>query len=318
MRKLVVYAPKYLKVDREAFEKMLPAGEWQLETVVRPEELAEIIEDAEILVAFPCEKDILLKGHRLKWVQALSVGVDAVPLKELMDQGAVVTNGKGIHRIHMAEYAIAAMVMLARSMHLLMQRQFKGQWDRKSLQGEINGATLGILGLGTIGEEVARKAQFMGMRVIGLKNHPRQVPHVEQVVGMDAIEWLFSESDYIVNLLPGTPATEHLINRALLEKMKPEACLINMGRGSTIQETDLIEVLRQGKIRAFWSDVFEEEPLPENSPLWQMENVVITPHICGESTKYMEKAMEIISHNLQVYLSGEGTMMNLVDPQKGY
>ncbi|MEN1761877.1 D-2-hydroxyacid dehydrogenase [Anoxynatronum sibiricum] len=318
MRKLVVYAPKYLKVDREAFEKLLPADEWQLETVIRPEELAEIIEDAEVLVAFPCEMDILRKGRRLKWVQALSVGVDAFPLKELIDQGAVVTNGKGIHRIHMAEYAIAAMVMLARSIHLLMRRQFSGQWDRKSLQGEINGATLGILGLGTIGEEVAHKAQFMGMRVFGLKNNPREVPHVEKVVGMESIEWLFSESDYIVNLLPGTPATEHLVNRALLEKMKPEACLINMGRGSTIKETDLIEVLREGKIRAFWSDVFEAEPLPENSPLWHMENVVITPHICGESTKYMEKAMEIISHNLQVYLSGEGTMMNLVDPQKGY
>lgn len=319
MRKMVVYAPKYLNVQRHAVEPLLnPDENWELHIVLKPDELEKIIHDAEVLVAFPCSKDIILKGKNLKWVQALSVGVDAFPLEELMAQGAMVTNGKGIHRIHMAEYAIAAMVMLARNVHLFMRRQFESTWDRRSLQGEINGATLGILGLGTIGQEVARKAEFMGMRVLGLKNNPAPVPHVEKVVGMEDIEWFFGECDYIVNLLPGTPETEHLVDRRLLEKMKPEACLINMGRGTTVKEADLIPVLQEGGIRAFWSDVFEEEPLPEDSPLWKMENVVITPHICGESTKYMEKAMEIIGHNLKVYQTGEGTMMNVVDPSKGY
>lgn len=319
MRKMVVYAPKYLKVIREDIEKHLdPAEKWQLDIVLKPEELEKIIQEAEILVAFPCKKDIILEGKKLKWVQALSVGVDAFPLEELMAQGAVVTNGKGIHRIHMAEYAIAAMVMLARNVHIFMRRQFEGNWDRRSDQGEINGATLGILGLGTIGQEVARKAAFMGMRVIGLKNNPSPIPYVERVVGMDDIGWLFRESDYLVNLLPGTPDTEHMVDASLLNQMKPSACLINMGRGSTVKEEDLITALEEGKIRAFWSDVFEQEPLPENSPLWRMENVVITPHICGESTKYMEKAMDIIGHNLKVYQTGEGDMINVVDPQKGY
>ncbi|MDW7672552.1 MAG: D-2-hydroxyacid dehydrogenase, partial [Bacillota bacterium] len=313
MRKIVVYAPKYLKVEREAFEGLLDSAEdWQLDIVSKTEDLEQIIADAEVLVASPCDREIIKMGQNLKWVQALSVGVDAFPLEELMAQGAVVTNGKGIHRIHMAEYAIAAMVMLARNVPVFMRRQIEGRWDRKVLQGEINGATLGILGLGTIGREVARKAEFMGMRVIGLKNHPTPVPHVEKVVGMDEINWLFSESDYIVNLLPGTPDTEHLVDHRLLEQMKPEACLINMGRGSTVKEADLIPALKEGRIRAFWADVFEEEPLPADNPLWQMENVVITPHICGESTKYMKKAMEIIEHNLKVYQTGEGTMRNVV------
>lgn len=319
MGKIVVYAPKHLKVVREDIEKHLdPAEKWELDIVLKPEELEKIISEAEILVAFPCSKDILLKGKNLKWVQALSVGVDAFPLEELMARGAVVTNGKGIHRVHMAEYAIGAMVMLARNVHVFMRRQFEGTWDRRSEQGEINGATLGILGLGTIGQEVARKAAFMGMRVIGLKNNPSPVTHVEKVVGMEDIGWLFSESDYIIDLLPGTPETKHLVDAALLNQMKRSACLINMGRGTTVKEADLIPVLQEGKIRAFWSDVFEQEPLPEDSPLWKMDNVVITPHICGESTKYMEKAMEIIGHNLKVYQSGEGEMMNVVDPQKGY
>ncbi len=319
MRKMVVYAPKYLKVERKEIVKYLnPSKDWQLDIVLKPEDLEKIIPEAEILVAFPCNKDILLKGKNLKWVQALSVGVDAFPLEELMAQGAVVTNGKGIHRIHMAEYSIAAMVMLARNVHTFMRRQFDVTWDRRSEQGEIHGATLGILGLGTIGQEVARKAAFMGMRVIGLKNNPTPVPHVEKVVGMEDIGWLFSESDYIINLLPGTPETEHLVDASLLNQMKHSACLINMGRGSTVKEADLIPVLQENKIRAFWADVFEEEPLPEDSPLWKLENVVITPHICGESTKYMKKAMEIISHNLKVYQTGEGEMMNVVDPLKGY
>lgn len=319
MGKMVVYAPKYLKVERSEIEKHLnPSRDWQLDIVLKPEELEKIIPEAEILVAFPCNKDIMLKGKNLKWVQALSVGVDAFPLEELMAQGAVVTNGKGIHRIHMAEYATMAMVMLARNVHIFMRRQFEGSWDRRSEQGEINGATLGVLGLGTIGQEVARKAAFMGMRVIGLKNNPKPVPHVEKVVGMEGIGWLFSESDYIINLLPGTPETEHMVDASLLSQMKRSACLINMGRGSTVKEADLISVLKEGKIRAFWSDVFEQEPLPKDSPLWNMENVVITPHICGESTKYMEKAMEIIGHNLKVYQTGEGEMINVVDPQKGY
>jgi len=135
---------------------------------------------------------------------------------------------------------------------------------------------------------------------------------------MEEIGWLFRESDYLINLLPGTWETEHLVDASLLKQMKPSACLINMGRGTTVKEADLIPVLQEGKIRAFWSDVFEQEPLPEDSPLWKMENVVITPHICGESTKYMEKAMEIIGHNLKVYQTEEGEMMNLVDPKKGY
>ncbi len=319
MRKLAVYAPKYLKVQREAIEALLdPSEKWELDIVLKPSELEDIIQEAEVLIAFPCNRDVVRKGKKLKWVQALSVGVDAFPLEELVAQGAVVTNGKGIHRIHMAEYATAAMVMLARNVHLFMRRQAEGLWDRKSLQGEIHGAVLGILGLGTIGQEVAKKAAFMGMRVIGLKNNPLPTPHVEKVVGMEGIEWFFGECDYIVNLLPGTPETEHLVNRRLLEKMKRSACLINMGRGSTVKEADLIPILKEGRIRAFWSDVFEEEPLPESSPLWQMENVVITPHICGESTKYMEKAMDIIAHNLKVYQTGEGAMINVVDPSKGY
>ncbi len=319
MRKIVIHAPTYLNAKREPVEALLqPAEDWQVIMVHKPDELEKVIEDAEILVTHPCPKEIILKGRKLKWLQALSVGVDAFPLETLIANGVIITNGKGIHSIHMAEYAIAALVCLARSIHVMMRHQFEHTWNRKIPQGEIYGATLGILGLGTIGREVARKADLMGMRIIGMKTSPSPVPHVEKVIDLTQIDRLFTDSDYIINLLPGTAHTEHLIDQRLLSLMKPEACLINMGRGSTVKQDDLIEILKARRIRAFWSDVFEEEPLPENDPLWQMDNVVITPHMCGESTKYMQKAMTIIEHNLKVYQTGEGTMMNMIDPAKGY
>jgi D-2-hydroxyacid dehydrogenase (NADP+) len=319
MRKIVIHAPSYLNAKREPVEALLhPAEDWQVIMVHKLDELEQVITDAEILVTHPCPKEIVLKARNLKWLQALSVGVDAFPIETLISRGVTITNGKGIHSIHMAEYAIAALVCLARSIHLMLRHQFEHTWNRKIPQGEINGATLGILGLGTIGREVARKADLMGMRVIGLKTSPSPVPHVEKVIDLTQIDRLFTDSDYIINLLPGTANTEHLVNHRLLSKMKPEACLINMGRGSTVNQDDLIEILKARKIRAFWSDVFEVEPLPEDNPLWQMDNVVITPHMCGESTKYMQKAMTIIEHNLSVYQTGEGIMMNMIDPAKGY
>ena len=319
MRKMVVHAPAYLQPDKEIFESHFEEYKgWEVIIVNKPEQLSEVIEEAEILVTHPCPKEIVLKGNKLKWLQALSVGVDAFPLAELRQRGVIITNGKGIHRIHMAEYAIAAMIMLARSVHLMMRNQTQNRWYRKIPQGEINGATLGILGLGTIGQEVAKKASFMGMKVLGIKKHPAPLPHVDQVKGMDQLGWLFSECDYIINLLPGTSETKDLVDKDLMSKMKKSACLINMGRGTTIKEADLITFLQEGGLRAFWSDVFEEEPLPESSPLWQMDNVVITPHICGESIRYLDKAMEIIKHNVKVYQSGTGKMINLVDPDKGY
>lgn len=319
MRKLVIYAPAYLPVNRKSVESLLePGADWRVEVVFKPEELDQVIRDAEVLIAFPTDPDIIARGTKLRWVQALSVGVDAFPVKVLTERGVVMTNGKGIHQIHMAEYAIGAMIMLARSLPVLMRRQFRGEWKRTSFQGEINGTTVGILGLGTIGREVARRAAFMGMRVIGVKNRPEPVSHVTQVMGPEAMDQVFAQSDYLINLLPGTPDTYQVIDWRLLSLMKPEACLINMGRGQTIKEADLIRVLQEGGIRFFWSDVFEEEPLPPESPLWGMENVVITPHICGESRHYMDKAMGIIAHNLKVYQTGKGRMINRVDLSKGY
>jgi phosphoglycerate dehydrogenase-like enzyme len=132
------------------------------------------------------------------------------------------------------------------------------------------------------------------------------------------MEAVFKQSDYVINLLPYTPDTEGLIDKAMFGAMKKSACFINLGRGPTVNQTDLIDALQKKMIRALFSDVYAEEPLPENSPLWEMENVVLTPHNAGVSQKYLARAMDIVRHNLQVYVNNSGEMMNVVDLDKGY
>ncbi len=282
-------------------------------------QLLEKLRHTEILLTFiHCSHEMLAAAPELKWIQAISAGVDFMDMAEIRRRGILVTNGRGIHKIHMAEFALAAMIDLARGFHLMFRNQMQKKWDRSVPQGEIYGATVGILGLGAIGLEIAKKAAFMGMRVIGVKRSPEPLEFVEEVYGQDEMGVVFSKSDYVINLLPSTAGTEKLIDRRCFDLMKPSACFINIGRGRTVNEQDLIDVLRRKKIRALVSDVYYTEPLPSDSPLWELDNVILTPHICGASPRYMERAMQIIEHNLNVYVGGKGQMINVVDVEAGY
>jgi len=282
--------------------------------------LSEHLKDAEVYITFfRFKKEFLDSAPNLKWVQGISAGVDALPLDEIRRRGILLTNGRGIHKIHMAEYAIGAMISLARNFHLMFRNQLKHKWDNKTVaQGEINGATVGILGLGSIGMEIARRASLFGMHVIGVKNNPKPMDYVEKVYKPCEMGEVFSQSDYIINLLPSTNETREVINKNYFDLMKSTSCFINMGRGTTVNEKDLVDALKDNKMRALVTDVYSEEPLPEDNPLWNLENVILTPHVCGMSTKYMDRAMEIIEHNMGVYASGQGTMMNVVDTERGY
>jgi phosphoglycerate dehydrogenase-like enzyme len=283
------------------------------------EKLPALLKETEILLTFfQCDRKTIDAAPQLKWIQAITAGVDYMALDEIGRRDIVLTNGRGIHKIHMAEYAVAAMINLARGFHLMFRNQLQKKWERAVPQEEIHGATVGIIGLGAIGAAIAQKAAFMGMHVIGVKRTPGPVEHVEEVHAPDDMAAVFRRSDYIINLLPYTPETEKLIDRRFFDQMKPTACFINIGRGPTVNEDDLIEALRNKKIRAMVSDVYYTEPLPPESPLWDLDNVILTPHISGVSPQYMARAMQIIAHNLDVYLSGQGEMINIVDTQTGY
>jgi phosphoglycerate dehydrogenase-like enzyme len=317
MNKLVVYFP----APEEFIDRLNSLSDkFELIACKDKSELEFHLAGMEVLItlfAWP-DAEMIRQASRLRWIQALTAGVDFLPLKEIEKQGIILTSGRGIHKIYITEYAIAAMINLARNFHLMFRNQLKGKWDRSVPQDEINGSTVGILGLGSIGQEVARKASLLGMRVIGAKNDAAPVEGVQQVYGPAKLDEIFKQSDYIINLLPDSPATIGLIDKSFFSLMKKSACFINLGRGSTVNQTDLFEALQNKTIRALVSDVYEKEPLPEDHPLWQLDNVILTPHIAGVSPKYLERAMDIVEYNLQTYISGVGEMRNVVEFMKGY
>ena len=317
MNKLVVYFH-----PPEELIKLLSELSNKFKTVICKDraELESHLQETEILITlfdWP-DAEMIRVASKLRWIQALTAGVDFFPLTAIQEKGILLTNGRGIHRIYITEYAIAAMINLARNFHQMFRNQIRIKWDRSVIQDEIHGKTVGILGLGSIGQEIARKASMLGMRVVGVKNDPIALEGVDHVYGPSQMGEVFKQSDYVINLLPETPETTGLIDKSFFDVMDKSACFINLGRGSTVNQTDLIDALQAKTIRAMVSDVYEKEPLPEDSPLWKLDNVILTPHIAGVSPKYLQRAMKIIEHNIQIYTSQTGEMMNLVNLTKGY
>ena len=213
MNKLVVY----FRPPEEFIEHLSDLSDkFELILCKDRDELESHLAETEILItlfAWP-DAEMIRQASQLRWIQALTAGVDFLPLKEIEDQGITLTSGRGIHKIYIAEYAIAAMINLARNFHLVFRNQLKSKWDRSVPQGEINGSTVGILGLGSIGQEIARKASILGMRVIGVKNGPIPLEGVDHVYGPTEMDEVFKQSDYVINLLPDTPQTIGLIDKS--------------------------------------------------------------------------------------------------------
>ena len=317
MRKCVIYLEfpeKYIsqlkKIDNH----------YEFVSCTDKSELMKHLPEMEILVIFVAkfEAELLGLAPNLKWIQAITAGVDNLPLKEINDRRIILTNARGIHKIQMAEFTIAAMINFARNFHLMHRNQIKGVWDRSMPQAEIYGKVAGIIGLGSIGEEIARKASFFGMRVLGVRKNPQPMKYVDQVYGIEEMDAVFQESDYIINLLPLTAGTQKIIDKDYFSAMKKTACFINIGRGPTVNQADLVDALKSNQIGGLVADVYEEEPLPEDSPLWKLENVILAPHIAGVSPNYMKRAMDVIRHNLKVYVSQSGELMNFIDCSSGY
>ena len=317
MNKLIVYfrAPeKFITQLNDISDKLT------IVVCTKEDELKSHLPETVILITLFSGLDTktIRLASRLKWIQALTAGVDFFPLDEIKRQEIILTNGRGIHKINIAEYAIAAMINLARNFHLMFTNQIRGKWDRSLPQDKIHGKIVGILGLGSIGQEIARKASMLGMHVIGVKYNPHPLEGVDNVYGPTEMAEVFKQSDYVINLLPHTPKTKGQIDKTFFAMMNKSACFINLGRGATVNQDDLINALRTKTIRALVSDVYEEEPLSEDNPLWKLDNVILTPHVAGVSPVYLERAMEIIRHNLRVYISRSGEMMNVVDLTLGY
>jgi len=304
------------------------------------ERIREAAPDAEIVVvkspedwteevAKKCESfDIFLgilldmwidKLPNLKWAQLASAGADWVLRSpEVVKRDVVLTNASGVHAVPISEHILSMMFAFARSLPQYMRSQFNGKWERRANIIELEGTTVGLVGVGKIGEKTAQKAKALNMQVLGVRRNPdRTSPYVDTMYGPDGLHDMLKQSDWVVLAAAGTAETDGIIGEAELAVMKPSAVIINIARGSMIVEDALVKALQEKRIAGAGMDVFENEPLPEDSPLWQMPNVIITPHVAGGTPYYVDRLMDIFVENLKRYQAGE-SLMNVVDKKLGY
>ncbi|MGI6238778.1 MAG: D-2-hydroxyacid dehydrogenase [Christensenellales bacterium] len=271
--------------------------------------------DAEIVVTWSNRAAAACaKSDAVRWIQVLSAGVDALPLHELREKGIYLTNASGVHGLPISETMFAMMLAFARGLRTAIPDQRERRWapDRHRLT-EIHNKTLGILGVGAIGMEAARLGKAFGMRVLGLRRGGEGAPNVDHMYAPDEIDAMLPECDYVLNILPLTPETTHFMNAARFARMKPTACYISAGRGKTTDHDALIDALEHGIIACAGLDVTDPEPLPQDSALWGMENVIITPHFSGTTDEYYNRAFEIFIENLAAYVKTGAPVRNLVD-----
>lgn len=273
------------------------------------EEAGVELESADVLVTYgeDLTEEHLKQYKNLKWIQVLTAGVDKMPLPYLVQSSILLTNVKGIHKVPMAEYAFAAMLQVARNLNEAFQKQQNKKWDPRLRVDELYDKTLGIIGVGAIGEEIARRAHVFGMKVVGVTRSGRENAYCEKMFTPNQLNQFLPLCDYVVVIVPSTKETLKLIGQKELDCMKSSAVLINIARGSVIDEEALVTHLKEGKIKGAVLDVFAEEPLSENSPLWELNNCIITPHVSGRSSRYMERALGVFRENLEQYQTGNLT-----------
>ena len=285
----------------------------------------DYLRHAEIVIAWSLRPEQFKAATKLRWIHSPAAAVHQLIFPELVNSDVILTNSSQVHGPVVAEHVIALLFALAKRLPdavLLQQKHTWGQesmWRGRPRPRELAGATVGLVGLGSIGQEVAKRASALGMRVIAVREHPEKgnPEHVEQIFASPQIDEFLSQSDYVVLAAPLTPATRGLMNSKRFGKMKPDACLINVSRGPLVDETALAQALREKKIGGAALDVFAQEPLPSDSPLWNLENLLITPHTAAMTEKLWERHYKLIAENLRRYLAHQ-PLMAMVDKQKGY
>jgi S-adenosyl-L-homocysteine hydrolase, NAD binding domain len=260
----------------------------------------------------------LPKMPRLQWIHTYSAGVEKLLSNVTFSQSDILlTNSRGIHGIPMAEHVLGTMLASGRCLIEAWENQKAHTWKRLTEPDELFGKTAAIIGLGSIGREIAKHLKNMGMRVVAVKQTTSTEPFVDQLFTIDHLPAALSCADYIIVTLPLTPQTKKLFNRKTFDMMKENAFFINVSRGDVVEETDLVEALTTKRIRGASLDVFTTEPLPEDSPLWDVPNLFITPHHSAISPMYLDRSLKIFRNNLQIFPQRIG-MLNVVDKQRGY
>ncbi|HLJ35798.1 MAG TPA: D-2-hydroxyacid dehydrogenase [Ktedonobacteraceae bacterium] len=313
----------------ESQELLRDAAQAEAVFVTRTEDFLARLPETEVLCAYSVPNNLRELASNLRWLQFPGAGVDNLRPTGLLnaDSGIIITTASGIHAHSISEYVFGSMLMFNRSWPEMVRLQDRHRWPRNSSWYNLGGRelvdqTLGIIGLGSIGRQIAHLGKAFGMRVIATRRSAgvadeQQEPEVDRLYPIDQLHEVLQQSDYVVLAVPLTPETEGLIGESELRAMRRTAYLVNIARGKVIDEDALIRALREQWIAGAGLDVTAEEPLPSDSPLYAMPNVILTPHISGESVHYERRLAELFADNLRRYRAGQ-PLRNQYDPARGY
>lgn len=288
------------------------------------EHLAEELADADIYVGFWARSGQFREARKLRWVHATAAGVSQLLQPDFVASDVVLTNARGVNAAPIGDHTLG--VILAFSRHLATswrhQREHRWAqqeiWDERPRPRELAGQRLVLVGLGALGRAIAERARGFGMRIVAVTrsgSDPNGL--VDEIFAADRLDEALREADFVVLAAPETPETRHLIDARRLGLMKPSACLVNVARGTLVDETALAEALAARRIAGAALDVTEREPLPPESPLWDMENVLITPHVANASERLWERQWAILKENLERWFAGR-ELINVVEKSRGY
>jgi phosphoglycerate dehydrogenase-like enzyme len=287
-------------------------------------EADRLLPGAEVVFGWAVKAENFPSARRLRWVHVSAAGVTPLLFPAMVESDVTLTNGRGLHSVAMAEHTLGVMLSFTRKLHLARDAQRDRRWTQDALWqarpefGQLGGATLGVVGLGSVGSAIAERARALGMRVVAVRRHPAADPApADAQWGIEALPRLLEASDWVVLAAPLTGVTRGIVGAREIAMMKPGAVLINLGRGALVDESALAAALAAGRIAGAALDVFEREPLPPESPLWSMPQVIVSPHVSGFGPRYGERASDLFGRNLRRYLAGE-PLLNVVDKRAGY
>jgi len=274
------------------------------------------LESVDVLIAFgiAITDDLLAGLTGLKWVQSLATGTDHFTNSPAFRRDILLTSARGIHGAPMRETVSLLMLMLARKMQHIMRNQVARKWERIGPWTLLEGKTAVLVGVGVSSSAIAHLLKAYGMRVIGVSGTPRTEPGFDQVCARSELADCASEADFLINVLPGGPANAGAIGSGIFDAMPKRAFFINVGRGETVDEAALLQALQTRSIAGAGLDVFASAPLAADNPFWDLDNVVVSPHIAGFFSEYENYVMPIVIDNMRAFLAGDaGAMRNLVE-----
>ncbi len=285
------------------------------------EDLARELAGAEVVLAWHANRRLLpsawAHAMSLRWIQSASAGVEGLLFPELVESDVVVTNARGVFDQAMAEYVIGLLLLFAKDLIGVLDRQRRKEWHARDNEA-LAGKRLLVVGAGPIGRAIGRRAQAFGIRVRGVGRTTRPGDDVFDVVlGVDELIGALPWADYVVDILPATEATRRLFGEPEFSAMNAWARFVNVGRGSTVDQDALVRALRDGVIAGAALDVFEEEPLPTDSPLWELSGAVVSPHMSADFGGWREALVELFVENLERFLTGR-PLENVVDKRLGF